>query len=197
MSCAGRRWRAGCVRGTAGAIRAEHCAPLRLGPRDHHLGRGDGTRGARIRHVLCNDRFLLRAGLQVPNLASWALGRVLRRDWAASHGVRPWLLETCVEASRPGTCYRAADFQCVGHTAGKPPGAQAAVEPKSVWLRGLAAAWEQALRRVPERRLGTFPELVLAEQASRALLILGLSRSEMAICSRIRSTPKRLEIRTF
>ena len=53
-------------------------APLRLGPRDHHLGWDDRTRGARIRHLLSNDRFLLRSGLQVPNLASHALARVYR-----------------------------------------------------------------------------------------------------------------------
>ena len=146
-------------------------APLRLRPRDRHLGWDDRTRGARIRHVLSNDRFLLRAGLQVPNLASHALGRVLQRlgrDWTACQGTRPGLVETCVEASRPGTSYRAAGFQCVGQTAGKPPGAAAAVEPKSVWLRGLATGWEDLFRRVPERQLGTFPELVLEEQASWA-----------------------------
>ena len=63
-----------------------------------------------------------------------------------------FLLETCVEESRPGTCYRAA---------GRPPGSLGQVGRKSVWLRGLQEDWRSRLRREP----GLFPVLELDAEA--------------------------------
>ena len=146
-------------------------APLRLGPRDERLGWDDRTRGAHIGQVVSNDRFLLLCGVRVPNLASHVLGRAAGRlaaDWEARHGVRPVLAETCVEASRPATSYQAAGWACVGRTAGWPPGSKAAAEPKSVWLRGLEAGWEETLRRPPARAPGSFPALAVDDEASWA-----------------------------
>ena len=146
-------------------------APFRLGPRDAFLGWDDRTRGAHIERILNNDRFVLVAGVQVPNLASHVLGQTIQRlarDWEQAHGVRPWLVETCVQSARPGTSYKAAGWQCVGVTRGRPPGAGEAVETKAVWLRGLAADWQQQLCRQPQRKLGQYPELVLEEEANWA-----------------------------
>ena len=143
-------------------------APLRLGPRDRFLGWDERSRGAGIARVVNNDRFLLVPEVQVPNLASHVLGQAVRRlagDWEQQHGLRPVLLETCVQAPRPGTSYRAAGWQCVGETGGRPPGASEAVAPKTVWLRGLAHAWQATLQPPPARRLGQYPEVVLDEQA--------------------------------
>ncbi len=144
-------------------------APLRLGPRDQHLGWDERTCGADIERIVCNDRFLLRRGVQVPNLASHVLGQAARRladDWERLHGVRPVLLETCVDGSRPGTSYQAAGWQCVGRTQGRPPGALGAeVAPKAVWLQGLADDWRETLRQPPERSLGRFPALELGDEA--------------------------------
>ena len=144
-------------------------APLRLGPRDQHLGWDERTCGAGIERIVCNDRFLLRRGVQVPNLGSHVLGQAARRladDWERLHGVRPVLLETCVDGSRPGTSYQAAGWQCVGRTQGRPPGALGAeVAPKAVWLRGLADDWRETLRQPPERSLGRFPALELGDEA--------------------------------
>ncbi len=98
----------------------------------------------------------------MPHLASHVLGRAAGRlasDWEARHGVGPVLVETCVEAFRPATSYRAAGWRCVGRTSGLPPGASAPVAPKGVWLRGLAADWEERLRRAPLRAPGSFPAL--------------------------------------
>ena len=78
-------------------------APLRLGPRDQRLGWDDRTRGARIREIVSNDRFLILKGVRVAHLASHVLGQAARRlaaDWEACHGVRPVLAETCVGAVR-------------------------------------------------------------------------------------------------
>ena len=54
-------------------------APLRLGPRDQHLGWDERTCGADIERIVCNDRFLVRRGVKVPNLASHVLGQAARR----------------------------------------------------------------------------------------------------------------------
>ena len=146
-------------------------APLRLGPRDAHLGWDDRTRGGHIGQVVSNDRFLVLPGVRVPHLASHVLGRATARlaaDWEARHGQRPVLVETCVEASRPGTSYRAAGWACVGRTAGRPPGSSVAAEPKCVWLRGLEAGWEETLRGAPGRAPGSFPALALDDEAGWA-----------------------------
>ena len=127
--------------------------------------------GAHIERILSNDRFVLVPGVQVPNLASHVLGKTIKRlaqDWEQEHGVRPWLVETCVQSSRPGTSYKAAGWQCVGPTQGRPPGAGEAVETKAVWLLGLDANWQQKLGRKPEQKLGQYPELVLNEEANWA-----------------------------
>ena len=143
-------------------------APLRLGPRDRHLGWTQRARLANIARVVAHDRLLLLPGLRVPHLASHLLGqarRRLARDWQEQHGGCPLLLETCVEASRPGTCYLAAGWEAVGETAGRPPGAGRQRESKSVWLLGLQDGWERQLRAGPERVPGSFPELELDDDA--------------------------------
>ncbi len=57
------------------------------------------------------------------NLASRILGAVAKRlgqDWQDSYGYRPVLLETFVDKARfRGTCYRAANWTCVGSTQGR------------------------------------------------------------------------------
>ena len=70
-----------------------------------------------------------------------------------------------MEASRPATSYRAAGWVCVGRTAGLPPGSASPVEPKGVWLRGLASGWAETLRRPAVRAPGSYPALG-AEDAS-------------------------------
>ena len=146
-------------------------APFRLGPRDAFLDWDERTRGAHIERVVSNDRFLLVPGVRVANLASHVLGQALgrlARDWERAHAVRPWLVETCVQSPWPGTSYKAAGWQCVGQTQGRPPGSGAAVEPKAVWLRGLQPDWQSQLCQPPQRRLGQYPEVVLDEEANWA-----------------------------
>jgi hypothetical protein len=59
----------------------------------------------------------------VPHLASHILGllaRRIRNDWITKYGHPISLLETFVDRSRfRGTCYRAANWQCVGQTQGR------------------------------------------------------------------------------
>jgi hypothetical protein len=60
--------------------------------------------------------------VEVPHLASHILAlaaRQLPSDWLAAYGVRPVLLETLVDRPYTGTCYRAANWICVGKTQGR------------------------------------------------------------------------------
>ena len=75
-----------------------------------------------------------------------------------------------MHSKRPGTSYQAAEWQCVGHTQGHPSGTArgTAVAAKAVWLRGLQPDWQSHLCQPLERKLGWYPELVLAGEASWA-----------------------------
>jgi len=152
-------------------------APLRLPPRDKHLGWDARTRRRNIARLVLNDRFLVRPGVRVPNLASHVLGLALRRladDWEQRYGVRPVAVETLVERPRRASCYRAANFDKLGQTGGRvwgeaPPKRKRSGKPepgphpKQVWVRGLLprGAWEQVLRERARPVLGSFPELDL------------------------------------
>ena len=96
---------------------------LRNAPRDHYLGWDVATRLARLPEVVNNSRFLMLPWVRVPNLASEILARNLRRisaDWEQVYGHRVRLAETFVDAHRfRGTCYRAANWRCVGQTTGR------------------------------------------------------------------------------
>jgi hypothetical protein len=46
--------------------------------------------------------------------------RRIGEDYAARYGIRPWLLETFLDTeTHDGGCYRAANWVCIGHTAGR------------------------------------------------------------------------------
>ena len=96
-------------------------APLRLAPRDQLLGWDERTRRHNIARLVSNDRFRIRNGVQVRNLASHVLAQALQRlpeDWKARYGAVPVAVETCVGQPHKGTCYKAAGFEPVGETAG-------------------------------------------------------------------------------
>src|SRR5438477_7509056 len=98
-------------------------AAWRCGPRDKFFNWDKNRRRQRLCEVANNTRFLIMPWIRVPGLASHILGQVARRiaeDWVVKyrHGVE-WL-ETFVERDRfRGTCYRAANWQCVGQTTGR------------------------------------------------------------------------------
>lgn len=94
----------------------------RLEARDEWLGWSDGERAAHLSGIVCNSRFLILPGIRVKHLASHVLGLLARRiatDWPQRYGIRPWLMESHVELSRPGTSYRAANWIEVGLTKGR------------------------------------------------------------------------------
>ena len=173
-------------------------APLRLAPRDQLLGWDERTRRHNIARLVSNDRFLIRDGVQVRNLASHVLAQALWRlpeDWMASHGAVPVAVETCVGQPHKGTCYKAAGFEPVGKTAGyawgvkrpkqgkQPQEARPAPQsgpgqeevraaPKQVWMKGLTqeeGEWEAALRAQPQRILARVYRVRVSEVLPQCL----------------------------
>ncbi len=101
--------------------------------------------------LVANSRFLIRAGVQVPHLASHALALALRRlpqDWRSRFGYEPVVCETFVRAPRRGTCYRAANWVYLGQTTGTGRQDRRYREPgsvKEVFAYPLVANFRQAL----------------------------------------------------
>jgi hypothetical protein len=95
----------------------------RCAPRDQFLGWADAQRREQLHRLANNTRFLILPWVRVPHLASHVLGAVARRisaDWQSKYGHGLDWLETFVEHGRfAGTCYRAANWQCVGKTVGR------------------------------------------------------------------------------
>ena len=91
--------------------------------RDIKIGWTAAQRQAHLGQVANNSRFLILPWVRVPELASHILGQVARRiagDWQGRYGQRVVLLETFVERGRlQGSCYRAANWICVGRTRGR------------------------------------------------------------------------------
>ena len=91
--------------------------------RDVWIGWTDEQRRHNLQRIINNGRFLILPWVRVKGLASKILAlsaRQMPRDWERCYGCRPLLLETLVEAARfRGTCYRAANWVRLGHTAGR------------------------------------------------------------------------------
>lgn len=94
-----------------------------LADRDLWIGWDRKDREKRLNLVINNNRFLISPWVNVPNLASKALAlvtRQIREDWQTAHGYRPVLIETFVDDRQYlGTCYQAANWECIGKSSGK------------------------------------------------------------------------------
>lgn len=118
--------------------------------RDGYIGWDGATRQRNLYQVVNNTRFLLLS--QIPNLASYVLGRVCGRignDFHEKYGHRIVLLETFVEKGRfLGTCYRAANWKYVGDTQGRSRndrGHRLRVPVKQVYLYPLERNFRKSL----------------------------------------------------
>jgi hypothetical protein len=98
-------------------------APRHLGPRDRYIGWSPAARGAHIRYVAYQSRFLILPWVRVPHLASHLLGKMSRQlssDWERVYAHPIFFTETFVDPSRyRGTCYRAANWTYLGMTTGR------------------------------------------------------------------------------
>jgi hypothetical protein len=98
-------------------------APWHMGPRDRFIGWTPAVRRSNLHLLAYNTRFLILPWVQVRHLASHILGQMARRlsaDWEALYGHPIYYLETFVDRDRfAGTCYRAANWRCLGQTTGR------------------------------------------------------------------------------
>lgn len=98
-------------------------AALQAPLRDSYLGWDEATKRRQLHLVANNIRFLVLPWVRVKHLASKVLATNLRRlsgDWQQAWGHPLLLAETFVDTSRfRGTCYRAANWRCLGQTAGR------------------------------------------------------------------------------
>lgn len=98
-------------------------APRHLGPRDRYIGWSAEARRRNIRFIAYNSRFLIMPWVEVPHLASHLLGRMVRllpEQWEQLYDHRLYFAETFVDPTRfEGTCYRAANWVCLGQTTGR------------------------------------------------------------------------------
>ncbi len=128
-------------------------AALTLKARDEWIGWDADTRTAHLQQIVGLSRFLIRPMVHCQHLASHVLGMVLRRvggDFEARYGYRPWLVESFVEADEAGTCFQAANFVCVGQTAGRGRNDRnhdSAVGVKSIYMYSLTRDWWSQLGR--------------------------------------------------
>lgn len=116
-------------------------AAWKVKDRDHFIGWQEPTRRRNLSLVANNTRFLILPWVKVKYLASTALSlsiRRLRADWEKVYGHPIYLAETFVDTSRfEGTCYRAANWLCVGKTQGSAKKGNAYCyhgQPKAIYL---------------------------------------------------------------
>jgi hypothetical protein len=91
--------------------------------RDEYIGWTAEQRQGHLHLIASNTRFLILPFVRVRHLASWILGRVMRRlsaDWERKYGHGIALVETFVERDRfAGTSYQAANWVRLGSTTGR------------------------------------------------------------------------------
>jgi hypothetical protein len=111
------------VDGQAIACLAWSSAPRHLKLRDRYIGWSDQARERNVHLLAYNTRFLILPWVRVDHLASHILGCMAKRvpqDWQRLYAHPIYWLETFVDTSRfRGTCYRAANWQAIGTTAGR------------------------------------------------------------------------------
>jgi len=105
------------------ACLAWNSGPLKLNLRDAFVGAPRQAYAHNLHFIAYNSRYLIVPWARVPHLASHLLGRIARRisaDWQELYHHRIYLLESFVDIQRfKGTSYRAANWRCVGRSAGR------------------------------------------------------------------------------
>ena len=92
-------------------------------PRDIFIGWSGELRQKNINLITNNTRFLILPWVRVPHLASHILSLIRKRivnDWMEKYNHPVVGLETFVDTTRfKGTCYKAANWICLGQTQGR------------------------------------------------------------------------------
>lgn len=121
--------------------------------RDQYIGWSKAQRESNLFLTTNNSRFLIFPWVRVPHLASHVLSQVVSRlseDWQQRYGHPICLVETFVDRSRfAGTCYRAANWHCVGKTQGRTRQDRhhrIQVPAKDTYVYGLGRNWRRRLQ---------------------------------------------------
>lgn len=131
-------------------------APRQLNLRDQFLGAAKETYRHHLHLIAYNTRYLILPWIKVPHLASHLLGRIIRRisaDWQALYQHPIHLLESFVDIERfRGTCYRAANWTCVGRSVGrgtKSKSKEQVCSIKELWVYPLGKHFRERLLQNP------------------------------------------------
>ncbi len=131
-------------------------AAWKVRARDAWIGWDQAQRRCRLHRIVNHTRFLILPWLRCANLGSKVLGLAARRvgaDFRARYGYAPVLLESFVQSDRfTGGVYRAANWQCLGHTRGRGRNSRRhtpAQPVKSVWVYPLVRDFRAALAGAP------------------------------------------------
>jgi len=163
---------------------------FRVGARDRFIGWTREQQKRRLRHVANNQRFCVLPESRVSNLASAVLSRALARlssDYVDVWGYPVLIAETFTDPSRhDGGCYRAANFQLLGETAG-----WGRSNGEYVYHGNVKSVWVKTLRREATSVLTTsFDHPALSVTHGGARLISDLDTldfdSQAGLISRLR-----------
>ena len=131
-------------------------APRQLNLRDEFLGAPKASYQHNLHLIAYNSRYLIVPWVRVPHLASHLLGRIARRlsqDWRALYHHPIHLLESFVDIQRfGGTCYRAANWTCLGRSLGrgtKSKTKERTTSIKELWVYPLGKDFRQRLLQEP------------------------------------------------
>ncbi len=129
-------------------------AAWKCAARDRYIGWDPEARQSNLFLVANNMRLLILPWVRVKHLASHFLARLtatLSLQWQAKYGHPIYLLESFVDRSRfQGSCYRAANWICVGQTQGRSrndPARTLSVGCKDIYLLALAPQFRQVLQK--------------------------------------------------
>jgi hypothetical protein len=124
-----------------------------LKARDEWIGWCARDRIKQLPLILNNSRFLILPWIDIPHLASHVLSVAAKRiaaDWKQLYGFSPVLLETFVDSEKfDGACYKAANWEFVGMSAGtggRGPSLQHIKSRKSIFVLPLTSTFRTDLR---------------------------------------------------
>ena len=159
---------------------------LCLRDRDDWIGWDPLTRAQRLKLIVNNARFLIPDAVRQPNLASQCLAAAtaaLPDQWREHFGYAPLLAETFTDPeAHAGTCYKAAGWQPIGHTAGYERVHRCDYflhhgRPKRIWLKPLHP---QARERLLARTLPAEHAAALTDGAGARCSLPAAQRHSLA-----------------
>ncbi len=125
---------------------------MNIGEREEWIGWTEKQRLRNHGWVINNSRFLIFPWVKVPYLASYVLSLIekqIAQDWEERWEYRPVLMETFVDPEKfRGTCYKAANWECIGMTSGEGlvrKGKKYITSPKKIFVRPLVKNFRDIL----------------------------------------------------